>query len=113
MKFFAGVCAVLAIGAILSGSLWAVDYVSVTPPGGPLMRSLYAAVTGSCLSTEALYGGKTKATVDGVVIYQAYVGCSPTSADVIYLYRTDTFHWYYSLTSVSAGTFTGLLQTAY
>lgn len=113
MKLCACICAVLVFGAIFSGSLWAAQYYNSTPPGGPLIRSLYASVTGTCLSSEAFYGGKTKATVDGVVVYQAYVGCSPTAADVIYLYRTDALYWYYSLTSATAGTFTGFVQTAY
>jgi len=109
------ICAILTFGAIFSGTSWSVDFVSSTPPGGPLLRSLYSSVTGLCQSSAASYRGKTKAVINQVTVYQAYVLCEGYQADVINLYRTDLLYWYYSITSpnVPNGTATGIVQTSY
>jgi len=115
MKRFLCVCAILAVGAVFSGTSWSVDFISATPPGGPLLRSLYSSVTGLCQSSAASYQGKIKAVVNQVTVYQTYVSCEGYQADVIYLYKTDLLRWYYSITSpnVPGTTATGIVQTSY
>ena len=108
MKRFLCVGVILAIGVILSGSLWAADYMGSTPPGGPMIRALYSYITGYALS-DILYKGKIKTTVDGAIIYQAYVE-SQAQPDTISLYKTDLGYWYYTVPSFSAK---GFVQYSY
>jgi hypothetical protein len=109
MKRFLCISVILVIGVILSGSLWAADYVGSAPPGGPMIRTLYAYVTSQTVDVIS-YKGKIKTNVDGATVYQAYVENQDLTTDIIYLSKTDLGHWYYTVPTHSAK---GFVQYSY